>query len=161
LPDGIFAYQILTKIVFWKALEWKLLVYIMNFWYLWPCGLFHSRLVYCVIIWYIFQFWYVGLRKNLATLIILIYVRNTNNWWQKEYLVRNSFKSLEKTSEQLDADSPMMPYRVARWFVFKPNVQIWANIGEFCNGRCWYILRTFGPFYGLLLYFMEIWYSSW
>jgi hypothetical protein len=33
--------------------------------------------------------------------------------------------------------------------------------GGSCNGRCWYILCTLGPFYGLLLYFMDIWYSLW
>jgi hypothetical protein len=51
--------------------------------------------------------------------------------------------------------------RVARWFVFKPKIQIWVNFVGSCNGRCWYILWTLGPFYGLLLYFMDIWYSSW
>jgi hypothetical protein len=51
--------------------------------------------------------------------------------------------------------------RVARWFVFKPKIQIWVNFGGSCNLRCWYILWTLGPFYGLLLYFMHIWYSSW
>jgi hypothetical protein len=49
----------------------------------------------------------------------------------------------------------------SRWFVFKPKIQIWVNLGGSCNGRCWYILWTLGPFYGLLLYFMDIWYSSW
>jgi hypothetical protein len=49
--------------------------------------------------------------------------------------------------------------RVARWFVFKPKIQSWVNFGGSCNGRCWYILCTLGPFYGLLLYFMDIWYS--
>jgi hypothetical protein len=51
--------------------------------------------------------------------------------------------------------------RVARWFLFKPKIQIWVNFGGSCNGRCWYILCTLGPFYGLFLYFMDIWYSSW
>jgi hypothetical protein len=53
--------------------------------------------------------------------------------------------------------------RVARWFVFKPKIQIWVNYGGSCNGRRWYILWTLGPFFGLglLLYFMDIWYSSW
>jgi hypothetical protein len=37
--------------------------------------------------------------------------------------------------------------RVARWFVFKPKIQIWANFGGSCNGRWWYILWTLGPFY--------------
>jgi hypothetical protein len=50
---------------------------------------------------------------------------------------------------------------VARWFVFKPKIQIWVNFGGSCNGRCWYILWALGSFYGLLLYFMGIWYSSW
>jgi hypothetical protein len=38
--------------------------------------------------------------------------------------------------------------RVARWFVFKPKIQIWVNFGGSWNGRCWYILWTLGPFYG-------------
>jgi hypothetical protein len=41
----------------------------------------------------------------------------------------------------------------ARWFVFKPKIQIWVNLGGPCNGRWWYILWTLGPFYGLLLHF--------
>jgi hypothetical protein len=48
--------------------------------------------------------------------------------------------------------------RVARWFVFKPKIQIWVKFGGSCNWRCWYILWTLGPFYGLLLYFCDIWY---
>jgi hypothetical protein len=51
--------------------------------------------------------------------------------------------------------------RVARWFVFKPKIQIWVNFGGSCNVRCWYILRTLGPFYGLMLNFTNICYSSW
>jgi hypothetical protein len=49
--------------------------------------------------------------------------------------------------------------RVARWFVFKPKIQIWVNFGRSCNGRCCFILWTLGPFYCLLLYFMDIWRS--
>jgi hypothetical protein len=44
----------------------------------------------------------------------------------------------------------------ARWYVFKPKIQICVNFGGPCNGRCWYILWTFGPFYCLLIYFMDI-----
>jgi hypothetical protein len=43
--------------------------------------------------------------------------------------------------------------RVARWFVFKPKIQIWVNFGRSCNGRCWYILWTLGPFYSLIVIF--------
>jgi hypothetical protein len=38
------------------------------------------------------------------------------------------------------------------------------NLDKFCgscNGRCWYILWTLGPFCSLLLYSVDIWYSSW
>jgi hypothetical protein len=54
-----------------------------------------------------------------------------------------------------------MGSRVARWFVFKPKIQIWVNFGGSCNGRWWHILLTLCPLYGLLLYFMDIWYSLW
>jgi hypothetical protein len=51
--------------------------------------------------------------------------------------------------------------RVARWFVFKPKIQIWVNFGGSCNVIFCCILWPFGLFYGLLLYFMDIWCSSW
>jgi hypothetical protein len=51
--------------------------------------------------------------------------------------------------------------RVARWFVFKPKIQIWANFGGSCTGRCWFILWTRGPFWGHFLDFMDISYSLW
>jgi hypothetical protein len=44
---------------------------------------------------------------------------------------------------------------------FKPKILTWVNFGGSCKGRCWYILWTLGPFYGLLIYFMDIRYSSW
>jgi hypothetical protein len=40
---------------------------------------------------------------------------------------------------------------------FKTKNPIWVNFGGTCNGRCWYILRPFGLFYGHLVYFMVIW----
>jgi hypothetical protein len=51
--------------------------------------------------------------------------------------------------------------RVARGFVFKPKIQNWEHFGGSCNGRRWYVLRTLGPFCGLLLYFIDIRYSLW
>jgi hypothetical protein len=46
------------------------------------------------------------------------------------------------------------PVRVARWFVFKPKIQIWVNFGGSCNWRWLYILWTPGPFYGLFMYIL-------
>jgi hypothetical protein len=56
--------------------------------------------------------------------------------------------------------------RVARRHIFLPKIQIWVNFGGTCNGRCWYILRPIGLFYGYLVYlwpfgiFMVIWYKK-
>jgi hypothetical protein len=56
---------------------------------------------------------------------------------------------------------------VARWFVFKPKIQIWVNFGGSFDGRCWLILWPFdlfdgnlAIFYGFLVHFMVIWYIS-
>jgi hypothetical protein len=49
--------------------------------------------------------------------------------------------------------------RVARWFVFKPEISIWVNFGGPWNRKCGYILWPFGIFYGHLEYFMAIWYN--
>jgi hypothetical protein len=62
-----------------------------------------------------------------------------------------------KNSQAFGRISVRVNNRVARWFVFKPKIQIWVNFGGSCNGRCWYILWTLSPFYSLLLYFMDIW----
>jgi hypothetical protein len=53
---------------------------------------------------------------------------------------------------------------VARWYIFKPKIQIWVNFEGSWNGRCWYlrailsILRTNDIFYGHLVHFVVIWY---
>jgi hypothetical protein len=44
--------------------------------------------------------------------------------------------------------------RVARWFVFKPKIQICVNFGGTCNGRWWNILWT-------MVHFTVIWYILW
>jgi hypothetical protein len=56
-----------------------------------------------------------------------------------------------------------VPRRVARWFVFKPKIQIWVNIGGSCHGIFYehlvyftvlcYVLWTFGIVRGNLVYF--------
>jgi hypothetical protein len=43
--------------------------------------------------------------------------------------------------------SPLLS-RVARFYIFKPKLLFWVNLGGSCNGRCWYILWPFGIFYG-------------
>jgi hypothetical protein len=43
---------------------------------------------------------------------------------------------------------------VARWYIFKPKILIWVNLGWSCNRRCWNIFWPFGRFYGL-------WYILW
>jgi hypothetical protein len=48
--------------------------------------------------------------------------------------------------------------RVARWYIFKPKILIWVNSEGSYNGTCWYIIWTFGIFFGRLVYFATIWY---
>jgi hypothetical protein len=55
---------------FWRALEWKMWLYFMTIWnILRPFGIFCGRLVKFAVILYIFPFWYVWTKKNLATLV--------------------------------------------------------------------------------------------
>jgi hypothetical protein len=43
--------------------------------------------------------------------------------------------------------------RVARWYIFKPKIQIWVIFLGAYNGRCWFILWPFGiHIYGHQLY---------
>jgi hypothetical protein len=54
---------------FWRALQWKMLIYFTAFWYiLWPFGLFYGFWVNFVVIWYIFSDLECFAKKNLATL---------------------------------------------------------------------------------------------
>jgi hypothetical protein len=46
--------------------------------------------------------------------------------------------------------------RFARWYIFKPKIQIWVNFGGACYGRCRHILSTFGQFSGHLVYPMTL-----
>jgi hypothetical protein len=48
--------------------------------------------------------------------------------------------------------------RVARCFIFIPQIPFRVNFGGSCIGRCWYILWLFGIFNGHLLQFVVIWY---
>jgi hypothetical protein len=63
-------------------------------------------------------------------------------------------------SKQQQQQQHQKQCRVARWFVFKLKLQFLVNFGGSCEERWWYSLWTLGPFYCLLLYFMDIWYSS-
>jgi hypothetical protein len=49
------------------------------------------------------------------------------------------------------------PHQGCQMVFFKPKIQIWVL--QLGNWKCRYILRTFGPFYNLLVYFMDIWYT--
>jgi hypothetical protein len=51
--------------------------------------------------------------------------------------------------------------RAARWYIFKPKIPNWENLGGSGKGRCLCILWPFSLFYGYLVYFMAIWYILW
>jgi hypothetical protein len=58
--------------------------------------------------------------------------------------------------------------RVARWYIFKPKIQIWINFGGYCNGIFYvhlvhftaicHTLWPFGIFSEYLVYFIPFWY---
>jgi hypothetical protein len=54
---------------FWRAFDWKILIYFMAIWYiLLIFGIFYDHLVLFVSIWYIFAVLASWTMKNLATL---------------------------------------------------------------------------------------------
>jgi hypothetical protein len=69
LPDGFFQ-KIPNLGKIWRALEWKMFLYFMTIWNnLRLFGIIYGLFVKFVVIWYIFTFWYVWAKKNLATLV--------------------------------------------------------------------------------------------
>jgi hypothetical protein len=44
--------------------------------------------------------------------------------------------------------------RVARWYIFKPNIPIWVNFGGPWNAKGWHIVWPYGIYYGSLVRFM-------
>jgi hypothetical protein len=54
---------------FWRALDWKMLIYFMAIWnILWRFGIFYDHLVHFIFIWYILLVLVSCTKKNLATL---------------------------------------------------------------------------------------------
>jgi hypothetical protein len=51
-----------------------------------------------------------------------------------------------------------MSDRVARWYIFKPKIPIWVNLGGPRNGKLWDILFPFAMYWGHLVYLRAIWY---
>jgi hypothetical protein len=79
-------------------------------------------MVYLLVIWYILPVLVCCTKKNLAIL------------------------PQKQTPGVEDIHRFLSGFRVARWHVFKPKIQIWLNFGGACNGRFWYILWPFGIF---------------
>jgi hypothetical protein len=166
-------YQKWLLYIFWKALGLKTafvfrdcLVLVFKFWYiLWT---FHYFLEAILVYFFNFGILYQEKSGSPAT----FFSQRRKSIWEKERKKKNEthlkagFLS-QFCFQKVAMSCPENPFfffviiRVARWFVFKTKIQIWVNFRGPCNGRCWYIVCTLGPFYGLLLYFMDIWYSSW
>jgi hypothetical protein len=159
--------------IFWRALEWKMLVYptticsiIMLF------GIFCGHLVYCTVIWYIFHVLVSCSKKNLATLVcarILIEILNRRKWvlrlktptsqpWTKTRPKKTSFNLLppEQGCQMVSfqTKNPFLGkfWRSLDWKMFIYFMTIWNMLG------------TFGIFYDHLVHlcsfgtFVFIWY---
>jgi hypothetical protein len=70
LPDGFFLNQNHNLGKFWRAIDWKMLIYFMDIWnILHTFGIFYNHLVHFVFIWYIFPVSVSFTKINLATLL--------------------------------------------------------------------------------------------
>jgi hypothetical protein len=58
----------------------------------------------------------------------------------------------------LDPDELTLQPGLPDSLFFKPKIPIWVNLGRFCYGNSWYILRPLEIFNGHLVYFVVIWY---
>jgi hypothetical protein len=102
--------------------------------------------VYFVVNWYIFP--RVGILYQeksgnpVASVFIRTVLQNVAHVSLIEH-VQRQFLSPESTREKgIHAGC-----QGCQIVVFKPKIAIWVNFGGKCNGRCWYILWTFGLSY--------------
>jgi hypothetical protein len=130
-------------------------------------------LVIFFVFWYIFTILVCCTKKNLATLP-KHHIRDTILWsWATTPALKNLVTKVH-TYLVCFVNRNIYFYFVKLFSLLygrkqgcqmvcfqKKTIQIWVNFVGSCNARCWYILWTLGPFYSLLLYFMDIWYSSW
>jgi hypothetical protein len=74
----------------------------------------------------------------------LTYVANWSNLAEQGFEKSSS----KKVFVDLPSDSvlrlDLVRSRVARWYIFKPKIPIWVFIGGPWNGKCLYILQSFG-----------------
>jgi hypothetical protein len=99
-----------------------------------PCDVFESL------------YGYVGFESKLK-----VYLHSPTHI--SECLPHGMILSYDKN--RIDPFLCAVPYRVARWYIFKPKIQIWVNFGGSCKGRFWSILWTSGLFYGHLVYVLN------
>jgi hypothetical protein len=130
---------------FWRVLQWKMLVYfIMTIWpILRPFGIFWGNLVHCLVIWYIFSRFGM-LSQDKSGSPAHEWVRLALLSWKRLARLATDFlssKVLEGGVKPIFVQLHVRS-RVARWYVFKPNIPIWVICRGSWNGLCWYI---FGP----------------
>jgi hypothetical protein len=116
---------------FWRVLQSRLLVFIFYgrlFYFtvisdiLWSFGTIDGYLVH-------FSVLVCCKKKNLATLTLTD--RQANKKVKASITLESSVEDARRQSFRLRS----LSLRVARWFVFKPKIQIWVNFGGSCNGR--------------------------
>jgi hypothetical protein len=88
-----------------------------------------------------------------------------------ELKIKPSISCTNYNNWQVTMDTFIAKTRVARWFVFKPKIQIWVNFGGPWIGQCLHILLplvkffggilwTFGPFCIYLVHYFRFWYHG-
>jgi hypothetical protein len=96
----------------------------------------------------------------MKTSMALMYETGGSDFWLLACCVDRVSK-LDGKNGRTNVVSSSWPGLPDTRYIFKPKIKIWINFGGSCNPRSWYILWTFGIFYGHLVYFMDIWYILW
>jgi hypothetical protein len=139
---------------FGRALEWIMSVYFMVIRHTYISAIWYILRQFgnLAVIWIFPPFWYILSRKIWQTWL----KRRQNcqkNTTQKSlfphtWVAKCKNKPFDGTFTQKAISSSHLkmdfstvryihaPIRVARWFIFKPNSQVWVNIGWSWNGKC-------------------------
>jgi hypothetical protein len=68
---------------------------------------------------------------------------------------RRGWKNLQQQKNLIASGTFLwVHHSVARWYVFRPKIPVWVNLGRSCNRRCWYCLWPICLFYGHLVYIL-------
>jgi hypothetical protein len=139
---------------YFRALEWKMLVYFMTIWYiLQQSGILYGNLVSFGVIWYVYfpPFWYVWTNKNLATLQKNLIERNLDLNSAAVFLEKTGIWNLCTVTTFIPTTKILSPLPRAQcyghYFGFLA-ILVAKKIGDFFLKQCYfYFVVTIAEFW--------------